>query len=186
MERPVSVTQVPDSNKTKSKQNQTQKTEPVVVSHDFNPSTWWEWWPKPLILKHLGGQGGISGFEATLGSRTARASQRSPVSNNQPTTNEQTARRETERKKKLLMISVFFKIYVEASNLKITVWELERWLLFQDWLDFQCLHVGSQLFRQPLPVSIVTGHTGGTDIHSGYTHKVIKTVSSLEAEEMAR
>lgn len=83
-------------------------------------------------MKHLGGEGGISGFEATLGSRTARASQRSPVSNNQPTTNEQTARRETERKKKLLMISVFFKIYVEASNLKITVWELERWLLFQD------------------------------------------------------
>lgn len=51
MERPVSVTQVPDSNKTKSKQNQTQKTEPVVVSHDFNPR---EWWPKPLILETLG------------------------------------------------------------------------------------------------------------------------------------
>lgn len=46
--------------------------------------------------------------------------------------NKQTVRGETERKKKLLRISVFFKIYVEASNLKITVWDLERWLLFQD------------------------------------------------------
>lgn len=86
-----------------------------------------------------------------------------------------------------------WSIILEASRLKFTVWELgwrgmaplPRGLRF----DFKHLHGGSQLFWQPLPVSMVIGHTSGTDIHIfrlNTENNEIKIIYTLEATEMAQ